>query len=293
MEEVKDDVEVLDAEAQKTFDDIQKQKDELGIPREPEEKSPVEEPVDDTDPKDEPKQVSVKEEPVDPKEYKDYKTKLREELQSDFDQKLEKLKEEMSKTAPNETKTDDLEEEVAKLAKDLDFDPDKIKKIIEVARKGMELSAEDKLTLQNIKEQKEVQEQEKIFNEEWQTLPLKEQFPNASKEQLDKAKETMDELAHSEKYHDMDMDYILFKEKDKFSEILFSPKQKTFESGKLVPTSEENDEFPEFNPNMTPAQFEAFEKKRNKASENMGKEKVLVRTTDDSGRSVERFVSQG
>ena len=187
----------------------------------------------------------------------------------------------------------ELEEDVKILAAELDFDADKVRKIIETARKGLILSPEDKQALEEFKSTKadrEAKEQESIFNEEWTALPVKTQFPNASEEQLALAKETMDELAHSEKYHDVDMDYILFKEKETFDKILFSPKQTTFESGKFTPTATEDAEFPEFHPNMSPAEFERFEKAREKATENLGRDKMLMRTTDDAGRSVEKWV---
>ena len=282
-------------EAQRTFDEVQREKAELGIPSEPEETSPVEtkeetpvEPV----VEDEPKPVVVKEE-VSPKEYKDFKIKLREELQADFDQKLAKMQEEMGKPKPNETKSDDLEEDVKALAKELDFDEAKVRRIIEVSRKGLQLSVEDKQALEEFKSTKadrEAKEQETVFNEEWSTLPVKTQFPNASEEQVTAAKEKMDELAHSEKYHNVDMDYILFKERETFDKILFSPKQKTFESGRLAPQSTQDEEFPEFRPNMTPAEFAAFEKARERATEGLGRDKLLMRTTDDAGRSVEKWV---
>lgn len=284
-----------DESAQRTFDEIQREKAELGIPSEPEEQSPVETkeetPVE-PEVKDEPKQAPV-EEKVDPKEYKSYKQTLREELQRDFDQKLEKMREEMSKGKPDQAKSDDLEDDVKALAKELDFDEAKVRRIIEVSRKGLQLSPEDKQALDEFKASKserEAKEQEAIFTEEWNSLPVKTQFPNASEEQIKAAKEKMDELSHSEKYHNYDMDYILFKEKETFDKILFSPKQRTFETGRLAPSEDDSDEFPEFNPNMTPAQFEKFERKREKATENLGRDKMLLRTTDDAGRSVERWV---
>ena len=288
----------LDNEAQRTYDEVQREKAELGIPSEPEVQSPVEEKVE-TPKVDEPEQVPVKEpepkveEKVDPKEYKSYKQQLRGELQKDFDQKLEKMRAELNKTTPNAEKADDLEEDVNALAKELDFDPDKVRRIIETARKGLQLSPEDKQALEEFKASKserEEREQEVEFNNEWATLPIKQQFPNASEEQLQAAKEKMDELAHSEKYHEYEMDYILFREKETFDKLLFSPKQRTFESGRLAPSSDDSEDFPEFNPNMTPAQFEKFEKQRAKATENLGRDKMLLRTTDDMGRSVEKWV---
>lgn len=291
-------MDAAETEAQRTFDEVQKEKAELGIPSVPEETTPVVEPEapvaePEKKPEDVPEPVSVKDEIIPPKEYKEIKDNLRVELQKDFDEKLEKMREEMGKKAPDEKKSDVLEDDVKALAEKLDFDPEKVRLILETARKGLELSEEDKQALEEFKSsksQREEKEQETIFNDEWSTLPIKAQFPNASDEQLAKAKETMDELAHSEKYHDADMDYILFKEKETFDKILFSPKQKTFESGRPPTEVTDNNEFPEFRSDMTPGEFEKFEKQREKATENLGREKMVMRTTDDSGRSVERLV---
>ena len=284
-----------EADAQRTFDEVQREKAELGIPVEPEAQStdPVEPAA--VAPEEtvvEPKPVSAKEEIVPPKEYKEIKENLRAELQKDFDEKLAKFKEEAGKVTPNETKSDVLEEDVKNLAKELDFDPEKVRKIIEVSRKGLQLSDEDKQALEEFKASKserEAKQQEEVFNEEWKSLPLKEQFPNASEEQIAKAKETMDELSHSEKYHNVDMDYILFKEKESFDKILFSPKMHTFESGRLAPPNDENNEWPELKPNMSPSEIEKLEKQRERIMANEGREKVMIRTTDEGGRIVERW----
>jgi hypothetical protein len=283
-----------EADAQRTFDEVQREKAELGIPVEPEAQS-----TDTVEPAAvakeetvvEPEPVSAKE-VIPPKEYKEIKENLRAELQKDFDEKLAKIKEESEKAKPSEVKTNILEEDVQNLAKELDFDPEKVKKIIEVARKGLEMNAEDKQALEefkNSKAEREAKQQEEIFNEEWNGLPVKTQFPNASEEQIAKAKETMDELAHSEKYHEMDMDYILFKEKETFDKILFSPKMHTFESGRLPPSNDESNEWPEIKPNMTPAEIEKLEKQRERIMANEGSEKMLIRSTDEGGRITERW----
>lgn len=246
---------------------------------------PAEEPA--TGPK--PEEASDKE----PFDFKAYKKELREELQSDYDKKLEELKAEYFKDRPNETVTTNIEEEIAKLAEEKEIDPEVLKRIIDVARKGVETSPEDKALLEQVKvmqAEREETEQQRIFETEFNTvLPtLKSEFPNASDEQMTKAKEMLDELSHTEKYHDKDMDYVVFKEKSEISKILFSPKKATFESARPV-TFDENDEFPEFSPNMSPAQFERFEKGRERALDSMEPNKLRVTSRDDSGRIVESY----
>jgi hypothetical protein len=245
-----------------------------------------------------PEEVSNKEPSL--KDWKhEYKETLKTELQAEFDKKLEEMKAEMSKTKPNEVTTENLEEEVKKLAAELQFDEAKTRRIIEVARKGIEpLTADDKKLLEEYRADKEARqakdaerEQDEIFNTEWnEVLPsIKTQYPNATDEQLQSAKDALDELSHSEKYHEMDMDYILFKEKESLGKILFSPKQSTFESPRTAPLDDTSDEWPEITANMTPNQILAAEKKRERIAEGLGREKVKVTTRDDSGKAIERF----
>lgn len=227
-----------------------------------------------------------------PFDFKAYKKELREELQSDYDKKIEELKQEYEKNKPDETVTTNLEEEITKLATEKELDPEVLKGIIEIARKGTEtLTADQKKTLADFESAKFDMEQKDIFETEWKNaLPeLKRQYPNATDEQLEKAKTQLDELSHSEKYHEMDMDYILFKETESLGKTLFSPKKATFESARPVTFDENSDEFPDFDPHMSPAQFERFEKKREAMLDTLPREKMKITSRDDGGRVVERF----
>ena len=225
-----------------------------------------------------PKRISIS-------EHKEMKAKLRDEIKT--------LKDKLaSKDTPVEEKLD-MESEIEKLSKTLNFDKEKTKAIIETARKGLDkkveaLSPEDKAELETLKAKNFMAEQESIFNGEWgQVLPsLKAQYPNATEEQIQLAKAEMDKLSHSKDHNQHELDYILFKNKDTFGKILFSPKQKTFESGR--PSALEVEETPlEFRPDMTPAQFAAYEKQR-EARIGSESEKVTVRTTDDAGNVIDR-----
>lgn len=237
-----------------------------------------------------PEEVSNKEKPFD---FKAYKKELREELESDYAKKIEDLRAEYAKDTPNETTTANIEEEIAKLAEEKEIDPEVLKRIIDVARKGVETSPEDKSLLEEVKvmrQERADREQQDIFDSEWnQVLPsLQKEFPNASEEQMSKAKGQLDELSHSEKYHDMDIDYVVFKEKEALGKTLFSPKKATFESARPT-TFDESDEFPDFDPNMSPAQFERWEKQRGNTLDSMAPNKLRVMSKDASGRMVESY----
>lgn len=287
------------------FNEVQKEKEAFGIDdtAEPESEEPAEttpEVIPEATPEEEPdpSKVADREPEPTPKDFKTYKVELRAELQADYDKKFEDLKKELAKS-PEAPATEHLEDEIASLAKELDFDPEKTRKLIEVARKGVEtLSPEDKKAIEEYRSEKTLREQERvdreqneIFETEWnQVLPsLKEQYPNASPEQISAAKAQIDELAHSEKYADTDIDYVLFKEKESIGKTLFSPKKSTFESARPVAIDTESDEWPEITANMTPNQIVAAERKREKMMDSMPKDKLRITTRDDGGRAIERY----
>ena len=275
----------MEEEDQKVFDENQAELKALGLKEDkaeevvepkaedtkaeevkPEEKSEEDEEPEDLEDKTferQPKQVPIK-------EYKE----LKKQLQADFDEKLTKMREEMSKAKPSEIKSEDLEADITALAAELDFDKDKVRKIVETARKGLVMSPEDrellaemktiKSEMESRKQTDQVKEQETIFNEEWNLTGIDKLYPNASPEQIAKAKVEMDVLAHSEKYHKLDLQEILTVQKANFDKILFSPKQKTFESNHAVLDKDDDAEFQKFDPRMTPAQVEQWEKSQRK-----------------------------
>lgn len=308
----------MDEQDKAAYEAMQAEKRELGLPTEAvEEAKPTEEAPkqDEVTPESKPKEEEAippkkEEEKVDeskpesPRVFKDYKKTLREEMQADFDKKLEAARAEFVKAKPDEKKTDILEDDLESLAKELNFDKDKIKKIIDVARKGIELSPEDKELLQVVKENKEylknkkdedfMREQETIFNNEWSDFQktLRTQYPNATEDQIAAAREQMDEIAHTEKYGQLELGEIFAVQKAAFEKTLFSPKQTTFEAGRPVQSRTESDEdftiTPEKLSSMTPSQFEAFEKRREAAMDDGTRDKVTITTRDDRGNVIER-----
>ena len=299
----------MDQEAQKVFDDTQRELKELGLtpagetkeeevepskeePTKPEEVEPKVEPEkEETEEDEEPEAEKDKTFERQPKQVpiKEYK-ELKKQLQADFDEKLAKMREEMANTKPDEIKAEDLEADITALAQELDFDKEKVRKIVETARKGLVMSPEDRALLADMKTYKAeiearkesdlMKEQEGIFNEEWRNVGLEKVYPNASDEQKALAKAEMDKLAHSEKYHKLDLAEILQIKKADFDKLLFSPKQKTFESSRASITDEgDNGEIGKFDPSWTPAQVEQWEKKRQQHLDD-NEDKIQVRGAD-------------
>ena len=204
---------------------------------------------------------------------------IRESIKQGYEDKLKALQDEVDKYKKNPTAENkeavaqaqtSIDEQAQELATKLNFDLEKTKAILEAVLKitpqqQAALSEEDKKVLASVKEKEIALEQQEIFNEEWTDLEkgLRTQFPNATQEQLDKAKATMKDLAYKDEYVEKEMDYILYKEKSAFDELLFSPKQKTFESGRASVAQEPEGDLEEFNPNWTPAKVEAWEKQKN------------------------------
>lgn len=268
-------------------------------PTEEEEEEEGEEPKEPSDEEDPTKQAPTKK--TNP--FKAFKEKLQTEfehertkLQEDFDAKLDLLRKELSKPAPSADAVQETEDAIKALSEDLKLDPEKTKRFIEVARKGIEtLTPEDRALLQEARDLKATRETElaaatakEAFETEWSAvLPsLKAQYPNASDEQITAAKAKMTELAKDEKFAGKELDYVLFKNADDFKKALFSPKQKTFETSRPAPDGTE--EYPEFDPNMTPAQFEAWEKREAAMLADSPGDKVRITTRDEFGHVVER-----
>lgn len=152
-----------------------------------------------------------------------------------------------------------IESEAEKLSEELGLDAPGLAKVlktaVQLAKKelGGQIPKElkDKLevieTLQSksAKDDEERADQAEVdhFNGEWDSLvpSLRKQFPNATDSMLEEAKKVMDETAHSKKYHSYDLDYVLFKEGQKFETLLkVAPGKKSGETAKSVGTAAED-----------------------------------------------------
>ena len=111
-------------------------------------------------------------------------------------------------------------------------------------------------TIKELKEELEERKQQESFVGEWSGFvgDIKQAYPKANSDQLAEAQKIMDDLSHSEKFKDKDLDYILFKTKDIFDEIFKDRKSKTFESRDTYnhQDDEEDDDISDINPSKAP-----------------------------------------
>lgn len=191
-------------------------------------------------------------------------------VKAQYDEKLAEAIAEYKKGNPLAPNTSDIEADIKATAAELGVDEEQVRKIVMLARKGHEdkikeletnLSEKDKKE-KELQDEKEAADQEKIFNTEWKELApaIKEKFPNASPEQLAKAEELMDEFAFTDKYHSVDLDYILHKEAPAFEKVLFSPKVKGFESSSTPEADLENEDADPFSKPFDPKSYKDVEK---------------------------------
>lgn len=125
--------------------------------------------------------------------------------------------------------------------------------------------------------------EQQMFEREFaDTLPtLKNLLPNANDDELSNVKKELDRLSHTERYHDKELAYVAWAEKDALSKLV-SPKKRGMESKGKADT--ESSTF-EFDPNadyasMTPKEREKWEAEYRKATSQEG----LV--TDSQGRKI-------
>lgn len=210
--------------------------------------------------------------------YDDLKDKKREvkterELREIAERERDELKEKLENINKAETPSEksDAIDEFDEFAQEIDADPAIIKKMRDLILKGMTIPKELQEGLTEFKawkaENSKTVEKQRFQEELTAITPtLKEYFPTASETELQEIKDNLDKLAHSEGWHDKELDYIVFKNKDTLGKLV-SPKKKGMEStGKVddIPTDSNIDD--EFDPNpdfskMTPAQLENWNTK--------------------------------
>lgn len=170
------------------------------------------------------------------------------------------------------TDDDDLEA----FAKEIDADPATLKRMQAVFLKNApksEFSEEQSTQLKEFQDWQKTNSEavsQVQFDKEFENaLPtLGRLFPNASPEETKVLKAALDKLAHSDAYHDKEIDYIAFKNQDTLK-ALVSPQKRGLESkGRLdAPTVTTF----EFNPNadlskMSDKESEAWQKEYQKAT---------------------------
>ncbi len=207
--------------------------------------------------------------------------------------KLEKYETETKGDKPNEEKLSDLADDIKAAAEKLGLKPDALAEIVNLARKGLEIP-KDKLAFIDKANQEAADRQEvEHFKGEWGDLlpAIKEQYPTATQEQLDKAFAEMEKLARhtSEEYAKYELPYILFKHQQDFAKILFTPKKKGGESSASRSADEQSDdsEYKALDPKVGLSPREVARKERQmKALANKDKEPLKI---VDSESGEERF----
>ena len=250
------------------------------------------------EPEKEPEKAPEPEEPRKPRSiYDDLKEKkqdLKQEREAreqaererdEFKQKYETL--EKAKTP---TERQDAQDEIDSFMNShSEWNKEAVSDLVKIARSGVKaegLSEEDRKIIEEAKtitaEGKKVAEKQQFESEFQATIPsLKELFPNASTEEIDAVKKELNSLAHSKEWHDKELDYIVFKNKDTLSKLI-SPKVRGMESkgNKDTPIAPAD-----FNPNADYSKMTL--KEREVWEENYGK---MMRTEglaeDSQGRKI-------
>lgn len=219
-------------------------------------------------------------------EYKEKKSELKTEKelreQAERERDELKLKLDAIETAktPEQKKaaTDDLEE----FAKEIDADPETIRKMQQLFTRNLQvngLTEEDRRILEEAKKitasNQLVVEKAQFDTEFNTTLPkIKELLPtftNASAEEITAVKEKLDELSHTEEFHDKSLAYVVFENKDLLTKLI-SPKKRGMETKE----KKDGDEVvTTFNPNadyskMSPVEKEAWEAEYKKLGQSDG-----------------------
>ena len=215
--------------------------------------------------------------------YDDYKEKKNElktekELREQAEKERDELKSKISaleKAKTPEEKKNALDE-FDEFAKEINADPEALKKMRDMFLKGFTIPESLKKDLEELKEWKAEQSKDrearaqesavKQFEDEFvKTLPvLKSYFPKATDEEMTAIKKELDKISHSKGWNDKDLEYIAFKHKATL-EALVSPKKRGMEG-----TEHKDDGVvdTDFDPNadyskMSPAEKEVWEKKYN------------------------------
>ena len=187
--------------------------------------------------------------------YKEVKTdlkserELRETAERERDELKAKLDAVSNADTPQEKKeaSDDLEA----FANEINADPATLRKMQSLFLKDVKATTDEGLAidLQEFKQWKSENSQvieKSRFEAEFQSVTptLKELLPTASAEELQLVKEKVDEISHTKEFHDKDLDYVVFKNKDELSKLV-SPKKRGMEQKER---KDVQDEVFDFNP---------------------------------------------
>jgi len=233
--------------------EVEEEKTEKPVEETPKEKP--EEKVEKPEPKEEPKEVEEKEfkKRTIYDEYKDKKSKLKseKELREKFESENAELKEKLDalEKAKTPQEKQDALDDIDELAKEINADPQALRKLQNVLLKGVKPTSDENLKkdleeFKNWKTQNSQLLEKQQFEKEFEAvLPqIKSDFPKITDEELKTVKQSLDEISHTKEFHDKDLDYVVFKNRETLS-ALISPKKKGMETKEKKDIVEDTFEF--------------------------------------------------
>ena len=235
--------------------EVEGEKTDKSVEETPAEKPKVEDKVEEPEkkPEEEPEKVEEKKEFKKRSiydEYKDKKSELKseKELRTKAETENTELKEKLEALQNAETPKEkqDALDDIDELAKEINADPEVIRKLQKVLMKGVapannETLQKDLADFKNWKTQNQKVMATQQFETEFATvLPqIKSDFPKISDDEMKSVKEALDKISHSKEYHDKSLDYVVFKNKEELS-ALISPKKRGMETKERKDLEEDN-----------------------------------------------------
>lgn len=171
-------------------------------------------------------------------EYKDKKKELRtaEERAAQAERERDELKAKLDAIDNAGTPSEKKEalDEFDEFAKEIEADPEKLKKMRDLFLKGVkpdEALQKDLLEFKQWKASNQKSLDAAAFEQEYSTtLPaLKNFFPNANEDEMKAIKDELNKISHTTGWNDKELEYIAFKHKTTLS-ALISPKKRGLEN---------------------------------------------------------------
>lgn len=224
-------------------------------------------------------------------EYKEKKSELksekeaREQVERERDELKQKLEALENAGTPQERQN--AQDEIDAFAEEIGADANAIRRMQQLFSKNVQPVDESLARdIQEFKQWKSENSQvieKSRFETEFQSVTptLAELLPNASSEEMAVVKARIDELSHTKEFHDKELDYVIFKNKEELSKLV-SPKKRGMEQRGRKDVQEESFDF---NPDadyskMSVKEREAFDENWKKMTASEG----LVR--DGQGKRI-------
>lgn len=204
-------------------------------------------------------------------QYKEKKSEVKteRELRQRAEQERDELKQRLEAVSNAQTSQErtDAHQDLEAFAEKIGADPETLREMREMFLKDVQPQTDPAIAKQ-LREFAEWQAQhaqileKSRFEEEFKSVvpSIKELFPTSSEQEIEAIKEKIDELSHTEDFHDKELDYVIFKNKTELSKLV-SPKKRGLESKNRQDVREESFDF-DINADyskMTPKERDAWE----------------------------------